>query len=165
MAGFFSLRPRSITGLLLSSFGLVALPLIIAVVYGVVYVDRLTNQSERLILQGVKVTRTSRLLLNVITDMERNARQYAVLADPQLAKSFAENHRKFQRNLNDLQQLSLNTVADWKLDELAAQGQIIAQAIAADPPDQAHLDSQLTEFEPLRERARAISDIERDLGR
>lgn len=157
MARFLSARPRSITGLLLASFGLVAVPLVAAVVFAVVYVDRLTGQSERLILQGVEVTRTSRKLLNIITDMERNARQYAVLADPQLVKRFTENHRTFQHTLDDLAHLRLDTVATWKLDDLAEQGQEIADSIAADPPDQARLDAQLTKFEPLREQAKAIS--------
>lgn len=158
MARMFTLRPRSITGLLLSGFGLVALPLIIAAVYGVVYVDRLTNQSERLVLQGVKVTRTSRRLLNVITDMERNARQYAVIADPKLAASFAENHEKFQNDLADLQHLSLNTVADWKLDELAARGEAVADAVDSAPLDAPRLESQLETFDVLRQQAKAIID-------
>jgi len=157
MAQILSARPRSITGLLLASFGLVAIPLVVAVVFGVVYVDRLTGQSERLVLQGVKVTRTSRKLLNIITDMERNARQYAVLADPQIATRFAENHRTFQQSLEALTRLRLDTVASWKLDDLAAQGRNIADAIVADPPDQANLDTQLTKFDTLRERANAIS--------
>lgn len=157
MALPFSIRPQSVTGLILTSFGVVALPLVIAVVFGVVYVDRLSDQSERLVVQGVKVTRESRRLDSIIVDMERNARQYSVLDDPQLQQAFERQHRAFQKTLDALQKLRLDTLADWKLDELRAQGQTIANAVTHAPPNQALIHDQLALFVPLRKQASAIS--------
>ena len=49
---------------------------VVAVLFGVTYVDRLTGQSERLVLQGVEVTRYSKRLGSLLVGMERSARQY-----------------------------------------------------------------------------------------
>lgn len=157
MARSFSARPQSVTGLILASFALVALPLVVAVVFGVVYVDRLGDQSQRLVLQGVEVTRESKRLENIITDMERSARQYSVLSDPQLQQAFARKHRTFQKILDALQKLRLDTLADWKLDELRAQGQTIADAITHTPSSPTLIKKQLTRFAPLRKQARVIT--------
>ena len=46
-------RPRSLNGLILLGFGLVALPLLIAVVWALVSLDRVAKQSEQLMITGV----------------------------------------------------------------------------------------------------------------
>ena len=157
MARILSARPNSVTGLLLVSFGLIALPLVIAVGFGVVYVDRLTDQSQRLVIQGVTVTRNSRRLLDIITDMERSARQYAVLGSTTVADSFTSNHATFQRTLDDMERLSLGTVSDADLEHMRRAGREIAAAVTARPPDEAQLEAQFQRFDPLRERARKIT--------
>lgn len=127
------LRPRSITGLLLTSFGLVALPLIVAIVFGVIYVDRLTDQSERLVLQGVEVTRYSKRLSTLLTAMERSARQYSVLESNELVARFAEQTDAFDNTLDALAALELDTVPDWNLDALRRQSQQLSQRLAEQP--------------------------------
>ena len=74
-------RPKSILHLILLGFFLVALPLIIGLVFATISVDRLVNQSQRNLLQGVFITQSSQVLIEAVTDMERNARQYQVLGD------------------------------------------------------------------------------------
>ncbi|MDA3919199.1 MAG: ATP-binding protein [Salinisphaera sp.] len=115
------LRPRSITGLLVVSFGLVAAPLIVAVLASVVYVDTLNNQSERLVKQGVEVTRSSKRLNSLLLSMERSARQYRVLRTGELLARFQSQAKAFDDELDTLAMLKLDTVPDWNLNRLSRQ--------------------------------------------
>lgn len=154
-----NLRPRSVPGLLLAGFALVALPLVLAVAFAVVYVDRLSEQSERLVERGVQVTRVSNRLTGIVIAMERNVRQYAVLGEAELAETVAERHRNFQESVDTLAALNLDTVAAWNLDELRELADSIAAAAADSPArSQALLDARPDIFDRLRERTEAISD-------
>ena len=75
-------RPRSLNGLILVGFGLVGLPLLIAVVWALVNLDRLAEQSEKLVFTGVAAADNNRLLVEHIGSLERVARQYQVLGNP-----------------------------------------------------------------------------------
>ena len=47
------LRPRSLNGLILVGFGLVAAPLLVAIIWALINLDRLAAQSEELVETGV----------------------------------------------------------------------------------------------------------------
>jgi two-component system sensor histidine kinase GlrK len=72
-------RPRSLNGLILVGFGLVALPLLVAVVWALVSLDRLAEHSEELIVSGVAAAENNRALAQQVASFERLARQYLVL--------------------------------------------------------------------------------------
>jgi two-component system sensor histidine kinase GlrK len=75
-------RPRSLNGLILVGFGLVGLPLLIAVIWALVNLDRLAEQSEQLVFTGVSAAENNRLLEENVGSLERVARQYQVLGNP-----------------------------------------------------------------------------------
>ena len=64
-------RPRSLNGLILVGFGIVALPLLLAVIWALVNLDRLADQSERIVFLGVASTENNRLLAEAEKLMER----------------------------------------------------------------------------------------------
>ena len=72
-------RPRSLNGLILVGFGLVGLPLLIAVLWALFNLDRLAEQSEQLVVTGVAAAENNRLLTEQVGSLERAARQYQVL--------------------------------------------------------------------------------------
>jgi len=74
-------RPRSLNGLILVGFGLVALPLLVAVLWALFSLERLAAQSERLVSTGVAAAENNRLLIEHLGSLERIARQYNVLRD------------------------------------------------------------------------------------
>lgn len=103
--GFRIYRPRSILRLILVGFALVAVPLMVALVNAALSVDRLANQSQRAVYQAVRATQNSQALVEAVTAMERNARQYQVLGEHALYEVFDENHGIFQATaaiLNDM---------------------------------------------------------------
>ncbi|MES1949485.1 histidine kinase [Salinisphaera sp. S4-8] len=160
-------RPRSITGLLLTSFGLVALPLIVAIVFGVLYVDRLTDQSEHLVLQGVEVTRYSKRLSTLLVGMERSARQYGVLQSDELITRFERQSRDFDAMLDALGALELDTLPGWNLDTLRAQARELAERLRTRP---AQVQSLIEEISAMQRETDLITQqgnlfIDRELAR
>jgi two-component system sensor histidine kinase GlrK len=103
-----SFRPRSILRLILYGFALVSLPLMFAVGYAVVYVERLSADSQDAVYQAVQAVQNSHLLSQQIIDMERNARQYLVLRDPDLLKAYQSNRSQFIQGLQALNQMALD---------------------------------------------------------
>ena len=69
-------RPRSLNGLILVGFGLVALPLLVAVLWALFNLDRLATQSEELVFTGVAAAENNGLLVEQVASPERVARQH-----------------------------------------------------------------------------------------
>ena len=75
-------RPRSLNGLILVGFGLVALPLLLAVIWALVNLDRVAEQSEQLVFTGVAAAENNRRMNEQLSSLERVARQYQILKNP-----------------------------------------------------------------------------------
>lgn len=156
-------KPRSVRGLLLASFVLVALPLVIAIVYGVSYVGSLTDQTERLVMQGVKATRYSRQLTGNITAMERSARQYAVLGNEILHTRYAEQFQAFENVLATLYELHLSDEHEQALAQLASLGDELSEIILAQPFDAQRIDAATQRFETLRGLSQEITRLSNEI--
>ncbi|MCG6866057.1 MAG: HAMP domain-containing protein [Thiogranum sp.] len=109
-------RPKSIRRLLFVGFMLVVVPLLAALIHATYEVDRLVAQGQRALFATVRATQSSQLLLEAITDMERNARQYKVLGDPALLQVYEENHQKFVDTARRLSALNLPDLQRERLD-------------------------------------------------
>ncbi|NJN48455.1 MAG: HAMP domain-containing protein [Candidatus Competibacteraceae bacterium] len=118
MAGLERPRTNSITGLLLTGFIIASLPLALALALAVFYVDRLARQSQVTVVQAVEGTQGGRRLLNQITAMERNVRQYLVVQDPQLLAVYQDTHAAWQETLLRLEELSLSVEQQTRLQYL-----------------------------------------------
>jgi two-component system sensor histidine kinase GlrK len=94
-----------VLGLILAGFTLVALPLILAVYRGTNLVEQLALQSESLVLHAVQLTRESEQLAELLTDMERYARQYEILAEAPLLELYEEKNNAFLGALGTLEVL------------------------------------------------------------
>jgi two-component system sensor histidine kinase GlrK len=75
-------RPQSLNGLVLVGFGFVALPLLLAVIWALVNLDRVAAQSERLVFTGVSTAENNRRVEEKLNTLERVALQYQVLRNP-----------------------------------------------------------------------------------
>jgi two-component system, NtrC family, sensor histidine kinase GlrK len=95
-------RPRSFLHLVLLGFALVALPLIGAILYATLAVDRLTDRSQQAIYQAVQVMQQSRVLVEHTIAMERYVRQFQVLGDMALFDAYADTHEKVRQVTHNL---------------------------------------------------------------
>ena len=100
--------PSSVLKLLLLGFGLVSLPLILALLNATAYVDRLTTQSQVAVDQAAEAARGSRVLMEQVTAMERLARQYLILGDAALLADYAKVRGGFKQTTSDMSQLPLD---------------------------------------------------------
>ena len=107
-------RPKSIIQLILIGFAVVALPLIIALLYAATSVDKLAAQSQQLISDAVTATEASRMLVEQVTVMERNLRQYQILRDEKLLRVYEDNRASFITTTRTLAELPLPE-AQWQL--------------------------------------------------
>jgi two-component system sensor histidine kinase GlrK len=100
--------PKSFLKLLLLGFGLVSLPLILALLNATAYVDRLASQSQAAVDQAAEAARGSRVLMEQVTAMERLARQYLILGDGALLADYAKVRKGFKQTTSDLSLLPLD---------------------------------------------------------
>lgn len=91
-------QPRSTVRLTLYGFAVVALPLLLALGYSAIYVDRLVNQAQTAVYDAAQAIQASRLMAEQLTTMERHARQSLVLDDEALLEAYAQTHGEFQEN-------------------------------------------------------------------
>ncbi len=117
-------RPKSVLGLILAGFTLVSLPLIWGVYRGANHVEQLALHSENLVLHAVQVTRESEHLVELLTDMERYARQYEVLTETPLLQLYEEKNNGFLAALSTLEVLDSNGAMS---EPLAAMGEAVTE--------------------------------------
>lgn len=100
-----SLRFPSLFILLLVSFSLVLLPLLLALGSALYSLDRLTRYSQAAVYRSVRMTHSSRTLLEHLIAMERSAKQHLVLADPALFENYLGARETFKAALKGLQEV------------------------------------------------------------
>ena len=93
-------RPRSLNGLILVGFGFVALPLLAAIVWALFNLDRVAAQSEQLIVTGVSAADNNRRLEEQMSSLERVARQYQVLQNPDSLQLLAQDLSALESQLD-----------------------------------------------------------------
>lgn len=155
--------PKSFLKLLFVGFSLVALPLIFGLVNNAVSIDSLANQSQKAVYQAVQITQASRMLSELITGMERSARQYLVLGDPSLRDAYMGTHEKFHETVKQFGGLPLNEQQRKELDQIVAkeQGIFEALALAGSEPlaPAASKERQLAQQERAASRTAALDEF------
>jgi two-component system sensor histidine kinase GlrK len=156
-------HPKSISGLILIGFSLVALPLISALLIATFSVDRLVRQSQSALYQSVLITHGSQTLAETITAMERNARQYQVLGKKALYDVYDENHAKFVETAGHLEKLQLEEQQRSRLEELFFIENEIHSALTGPPHDSPETAAAVDRFTDVSRLARQILVDNRDL--
>ena len=156
-------RPKSILRLILTGFSLVALPLIIALVFATISVDRLVKQSQHALVQSVLATQGSQALVEALTAMERNARQYQVLGDKVLFEVYEENHQKFIDTSRTLEALELAGSQRNLLEELHFAENEVHTTLSTHPHDAPDIEAALPRYTELAQTAQQILAHNREL--
>ena len=149
-------RPKSIRRLLLVGFVLVIVPLMMALIHATYSVDQLVVQGQRALFATVRATHSSEQLVDVITDMERNVRQYNVLGDIALLEVCEENHQKFLETVKRLAVLDLSGMQRRRLDLIMEVEGRINNVLTGFPYDAPETATVIEEFSGLARDARKI---------
>ena len=111
-------RPTTLLQLVLIAFGLVALPLIAAIITAIVQVDRLAQRSWTAVVNAEQTTKAAQGLVDQITAMERSARQFLVLGDRALYERYLDSRSEFERSAELVKWLDTDGAVSQALDEL-----------------------------------------------
>ena len=111
--------PRSFLKFILLGFLLVSLPLVYALAELILSIDRLESQGRQEVIQAAQAGRTSRLLYEQTTTLERIARQHLILEDSALLDEYARLRQDFRNTTRQLAALPLDPGQLVALDQLA----------------------------------------------
>ena len=151
-------RPKTFLKLVLLGFGLVALPLLAALTFAIIYVDKLADQSQYAVYQAAKSTQDSRILVEQVTTLERTARQYQVLGDLSLFKAYQELRDKFQNTINDMLNLPLDPASRAQLIELSKTENDVYETLRVNAYDSSNTQQAVARFLNMSQLARQMLD-------
>src|SRR5476649_2252381 len=87
-------RPKSLSGLMLIGFTIVAAPLLFAIVNAAVQMNRLSIRSQQLVIHGMQGTRNNQRMFEEIGALERQARLYQIIGSADLLDVYARHHAR-----------------------------------------------------------------------
>ncbi len=149
--------PRSFLKLLLVAFALVALPLIFALINTAASIDRLANHSQRAVYQAVQATQSSRRLAELLTAMERSARQMVILNDRSMLDTYTLNRKQLLETAEQFEVLPVDSEQKNALESIM-RGETAIFAVLSDPKAKApQLQKAASSFVALADRAQIIT--------
>ena len=125
--------PRSFLKFILMGFLLVSLPLLYALAELVLSLDRLASQSREEVLQAAQAARTSRLLFEQTTTLERIVRQFLILDDRALIDDYNRVRQEFRATTRQLAALPLESADVAVLATLAETEVRLHGMLGAEP--------------------------------
>ena len=158
MAAMRLVRPKSLSGLLLIGFALVAIPLLVAVVNATVQMRRLTQQSEALVRHGVEATRHTQELFQRATALERTARLYQVLGDEKLKDVFKQHRDSFEASLVALERVKPEALTRLLTGSIRGDGGRLAEVIEGSRGPSPALAHAIDEFTHVHDTLATLGD-------
>src|SRR5210317_1940823 len=141
-------RPRSLNGLILVGFGFVALPLLLAVVWALVSLDGVAKQSERLVSMGVSAADNNRRLEEQLVTLERVARQYQVLRNPDSLQIILDDLVSLEHQLAEMAPLVAEANATELAESIGLGASTIVGALSDPTIDDERLAATIDRFAP-----------------
>jgi two-component system sensor histidine kinase GlrK len=99
--------PKSFLKLVLVGLLLAVVPTLFVLLSIAVSVDQLASRGQTAIQQAARATQASRRVGELITAMERNARQFAILGDRSMLENYQANRNRLTRAMDTLSNLAL----------------------------------------------------------
>lgn len=156
-------RPKSFATLLLIGFVVALAPLVLALLNAEWALGQLSRQGASAVYRSVGATQGSRILMEKIIALERRARQFEVLGDPNLLEEAALTHAEIQQTLAQLLSLPLEEPQKNKLADLQRGEEELFTALRSSAKGSEEQKAALLRFTPLSELATSIHNESRDL--
>ena len=155
-------RPQSLNGLILVGFGLVALPLLFAIIWALINLDRLAAQSERLVVTGVSVAEQNRLLAEQVGSLDRLARQFVAISDPELLTLMRQDLGTIEATLDGIAPLAEEADAIPLARSIRVGVRHLVTTLRKDPLDAATAEATILEYGTVRRRVTELSGLLND---
>ncbi len=152
-------RPKSLSGLMLFGLGLLALPLLVAIITAALQIRTLATTGQKIVIEGVTAARASQQLFSQIASLERTARLYDVLNDPKLLDTYKQEDEAFSATRAKLYTTATRATRQT-LTQLAAVQHSIRTAVLTTPVATAAADTAglSREFSTLSSLADKVAD-------
>lgn len=146
--------PHSFTGLLLTGFTLVALPLLGGMLNMGYMLERIAREGRQSMQITVQATRATYQLAEAVLELQRAAGQYLVLQDPEMAPALLAPHHDFQAAVTTLRALPLDDLQRSRLATIEDLERGIFGGLTAGPsPARQQFEALDPEFELLHKTA------------
>jgi two-component system sensor histidine kinase GlrK len=143
---------------MLTGFALVSIPLLMAVIIAAAKVRDLSDVSTTLVRSGVDTTHYAQQLFQQIASMERSARLYQVLNDPELKTLYREARQRFLVALDGIEDAAPEPARQFQLQEMrTALGRIDAAMLKRDALTNAQFRDALNAFARMNDTALQLS--------
>ena len=143
--------------LVLTGFALVTLPLVFAILWALYQIDSFTSASASLLERGTVVAAQSRQLEEKITDMERNARQYQILEDPQILDFVTSDTLQIAELADSLQSRLPDPAISNLVETIRGDATALNRTLTAEPADSEAVASAVSAFAGLSQVAAELS--------
>ncbi|MFQ5548360.1 MAG: ATP-binding protein [Woeseia sp.] len=162
--------PQSLNQLILVGFGLVALPLLVAVIWALVNLDRLAEQSEQLVMSGVTAAENNRQLVELVASLERVSRQYQVLRNEESLSILQQDLASVQTTLDNMKPLAVQAGAMALVTSVGIGARRIVNTLMQAEDDAGKAQVAIDDFVHLRQRVTRLTtmlstQIETELSR
>jgi two-component system sensor histidine kinase GlrK len=157
----FSIRPRSLTGLILLGFVIVVLPALLGTISAAIEMRTLSSASERLVVNGVAATQYTQALVRQVSSLERTVRLYQIIPRPALLDTFRQNRNLLIETLDGFAALPSNS--DGRKEVIARMHESIgriSRAVESQLPER--VGRTLREFNQLARDAGQLSGLASD---
>lgn len=160
-----SFYPRSLLRLVLLGNLVMMVPLLAAIIYAEITVERITEQSEIMAGEANQAGKLSWELPEDLRHMERILRQYGVLHDPSLLDDYAVARQEWRRRVAQFADVPLTKTLEPKLERLLSAEEAAYRAVQPTGEGIGDLEnvivSTLEQSIALADEAAKIVDAER----
>jgi two-component system sensor histidine kinase GlrK len=162
-------RPKSLSGLMMIGFTVVAAPLLFAIVNAAVQMNHLSTRSEELVLHGIRGTRNIQRMFEEIDALKRTASLYKIIGSAESLDVYARNQQQLAATLDELRVMPLDPESHEGVTALEAEAARLHEEIKKSAPNSAHMAELLNAFPQLSDMAAKVSnrvsaEIDRELA-
>jgi two-component system sensor histidine kinase GlrK len=143
---------------MLIGFTIVAAPLLFAIVNAAVQMNRLSVRSQQLVVHGMQGTRNNQRMFEEIGQMERQARLYQIIGNPDLLEVYARHNARLVTAIRELLTLPLDEESRQGVVALQSKADQLLQDLRRAAPNSTHLADLIGSFPQLSDAASNISD-------
>lgn len=118
--------------------------------------DRMADQSQHAVYQAARATQNSRMLVELITTMERTARQYQVLGDRSLYEAYRNTHKKIQQTIGAFLKLPLDRSMRSDLLTFSTLELNVLNILQVNPHDSPQSKNAVGQFDQLSKLGRDV---------
>ncbi len=154
-------RPKSLSGLLLIGFALVAVPLVVGMLNATLEMRQLELQSTALVRYGVDATRAAQDLVQQTTELERTASLYQVLGDPAYKETLADGYARFSATAESLVRLQPDEQTRALTDRVRREVRTLVEVVDSSTGPSAEVEAATKRFIEVYKPVDALGHVVR----